>query len=112
MGGFPGGETRKMGSMFSELVALDILEVRAKAWTPRMSATTARSRSAALLDPLAIDAVTSIVIDAPLSLRVCKKIGVERVNLKLALGVPPRAVLNRKDFGDISLADHPCLHRE
>jgi hypothetical protein len=31
MGGFPGGETREMGSMFSELVALDILEVRAKA---------------------------------------------------------------------------------
>jgi hypothetical protein len=72
----------------------------------------ARDGITVLLDPLAIGAVSSIVINAPLSLRVCQGIGVERVNLKRALGVLRRALLNRKEFGDISVADHPCLHRE
>src|ERR1017187_2895694 len=65
-----------------------------------------------LLDPLAMDAVTPIVIDGPFSLRVCKGIRMERVNLQRELDVLPQAVLTGKDFGDISLVDHRCLHRE
>jgi hypothetical protein len=72
----------------------------------------ARDGIAILLDPLAIDAVTSIVINTPFSLRVGRGIGVERVNLMRVNDVLRRAVLSRKEVSDISVADHRCLHSE
>jgi hypothetical protein len=72
----------------------------------------ARDGITLLLDPLAIDAVTSIVINTPFSLRVGRGIGVERVNLMRVNDVLRRAVLSRKEVSDISVADHRCLHPE
>jgi hypothetical protein len=77
-----------------------------------MALVCARQGKTVPLDSAAMDAVTSIVINAPLSLRVREGIRVERVNLKRELDVLRRAVLSGKDFGDISVADHGCLHRE
>jgi hypothetical protein len=47
-----------------------------------------------------MDAVASIVINAPLSLRVREGIRVERVNLRRELDIFRRAVLSGKDFDD------------